>query len=285
MYFHLLLLSLHFHFSISSGSLESCPHAINERQVTCPGQLSAPGEPRKQPKSANPWSNANYLSKDIIIKNQRPILEARAGGVTAATDLLGKQWAKKIRQATSKWETSVNGKALKALFLKEILPSPYVSVTQCLAALSGSPIAHIWEQLAVLESLLQLVSTYPSNRWMIVGFSSDNFIPDQKHPFERSKVRVILERDLKEDEAAALRSRGYTYFQKDDWWAVKDDYLTTSTFGFAGSGAPGDICEIISSENGVSPSVYLGPSPPFMISDTMKRPSYVCLRHYLLACC
>jgi hypothetical protein len=159
MYLQLLLLCLHLHFCISSYFLEAHPHAIKESQVNFPLQLTALGESRKQQKSADHWNQENCPSKDITTENQSHILEARAGGGTGASGLLDKQWAKKIRQAASRWESSVNGKILKALLLREILPDPYVSVTQALAMLHGSPTAQIWEQLAALESLLEILST------------------------------------------------------------------------------------------------------------------------------
>jgi hypothetical protein len=278
MHFHLLLLCLYFHFSISKLN----PHTSNERQVNYPVRSSALGDSRKQEENAGHWNPRNYYSTDTTTQSERPRLKARTGGDTPAIDALEKQWAKKIRLATSKWENSVNGKALRALFLKKILPSPYVSVTQCVAMLHGSPFAMMWEQLAILESLTGIISTYPPNRWMIVSFSSNNFIPDQKHPFERSKVRIAFNKNLQDDEVAVLRRRGYTVSWGDSWETMRNEYVTPTTFSFVGTWSPKDVYEILGPD-GVTPSVYFGPSPKYLISDLMKRPSYVPLHLDLLA--
>jgi hypothetical protein len=95
-------------------------------------------------------------------------------------------------------------------------------------------------------------------------------------------VRVILDKYIPKNEEDVIRRRGYTFFESELWPIKKEEYYTSTTFAFVGSGSPGDMKEVMTRDKGISPSIYLGPSPRFLIGDTLSRPLYVLFETFIL---
>ena len=171
MYLRLFLFCLHFYFGISARLSTQLPHA--ERRMIDPVRLGSLEYPRNEHNSAGHWSQpepSNSNLNDI----RRPMLEARAGGNTGAA-VLDKQFNKRMSKAAARWEKSLNGKALKELFSK-LMASPLIEITRCLFIMTGDTQKDIFiDQLAALESLLQIISTVPPTGWENILCANDYY--------------------------------------------------------------------------------------------------------------